>query len=326
MMSIEYRNIGKGLACYIKKKHQPFVTIKSSGYKYPICNNKKDPQKYIIYSLFTLYNSLIFVVYKSNSCPTSEARYIIREIMKENSVDLSRQEKVFGFGDFNVDLFKEKNNGISQYFKSNNITSLLEDNISTTRAETQIDWLYSNIQPDHAMFGTYETVFSHHKPLYLQTFIHAEPSNPIHPLKLKEIEVSSKEKILPPKRLAITTIKKRAKLIKQENNVVSTKKESTSKSTDMKNRVKQEKQEKHQRKPSLDVVVTKSPKTLKIFKSFMHAITLNKFNSNSNSNIEEHVPGFQNNPSDNCTFANASLQCLLAMFVKQLTPNSLVLV
>lgn len=137
-------NAGKGMACYIKNKHEPFLTILNSGYKYPLVKNIVHPEIYFMYCIFRLYNAIIIVIYKSNACPTTQLKNGITDIMRENGINLSG-EKVIVFGDFNIDLLKQPNNNVSQYFVTKKINSLLENNVFTTRAATQIDWLFSNI-------------------------------------------------------------------------------------------------------------------------------------------------------------------------------------
>lgn len=148
---------GKGMCCFVKESIRQRVQLVECSYWYQP-NGTKD--QYIMVITLMFDDVKVIAVYKSIVCSQSTMVSYLSSVIGTNN-----NGKVIVMGDFNVDLIQQPNNVIAQFLNGNEIRSQIEDQ-STTNLRTQIDWIFSNV--NDITSGVYETMFSYHKPVYIQ--------------------------------------------------------------------------------------------------------------------------------------------------------------
>ncbi|XP_050309271.1 uncharacterized protein LOC126745458 isoform X1 [Anthonomus grandis grandis] len=150
-------NVSKpfGIICYKKKD----LTAKISS----INKYTKNFSGIVFQAVTFLLNDIfVMVVYNPPKLTILQAQRCLSDII------FGQQGRILIIGDFNQDIINETQNGLKMTLNFKGLTSKLSVDESTTKSNTQIDWLFSNFK--NLQHFIYNTVYSHHKAIVVSIY------------------------------------------------------------------------------------------------------------------------------------------------------------
>ncbi|XP_055685438.1 uncharacterized protein LOC129791330 isoform X2 [Lutzomyia longipalpis] len=186
------RNIG-GLLCYVRDEDNDMVKILTEDVK-------TDLTKKFSLSLFVIeyqnYHNNFYIItgYKSPKVPFD----VFKESFENVSSKIPRYSQIIVIGDFNFNVSSHKTdekflNYLNQYGLQNN----LDADQSTTKYDSQIDIVFSNIPSNNFTAGIYDSYFSDHRPVYCTVGSIEESESPDETDNVPELPPSEITQILP---------------------------------------------------------------------------------------------------------------------------------
>lgn len=108
---------------------------------------------------------LIITLYKSPNYPETELYKKFQEMF-----DFAKNNQfkyILICGDFNIDLKNKKKSAIEKLFVSKNLYNALNEESSTTKGKTCIDWAFTNIPKSSISTLVYPVTYSYHNAIFM---------------------------------------------------------------------------------------------------------------------------------------------------------------